>query len=98
MPLPQPPLESLATVEETVVRDKAVESLRSVAEHHSKAHVEEYFVPMIKRLATGECPPSCPTNSHLLLPFQENGSLPGLQPVVCSQWSMLTALLAPSRT
>eukprot|EP00731_Ephydatia_muelleri_P009439 Em0005g25a len=49
-----PPLESLATVEETVVRDKAVESLRSVAEHHSKAHVEEYFVPMIKRLASGE--------------------------------------------
>ena len=43
-------------MEETVVRDKAVESLRSVAEHHSKAHVEEYFVPMIKRLASGESP------------------------------------------
>ena len=49
-----PPLESLVTVEETVVRDKAVESLRSVAEHHSQEHMEEHFVPMVKRLSTGE--------------------------------------------
>ena len=41
-------------MEETVVRDKAVESLRAVASHHSKEHIEEFFVPMIKRLATGE--------------------------------------------
>ena len=38
-----------------MVRDKAVDSLRSVAEHHSGPHMEEYFVPMIKRLAGGEC-------------------------------------------
>ena len=50
----QPPLESLATVEETVVRDKSVESLRSVAEHHTTEQLEEHFVPMIKRLASGE--------------------------------------------
>ena len=31
-----PPLESLATVEETIVRDKAVESLRTIAEQHSR--------------------------------------------------------------
>lgn len=37
-----------------MVRDKAVDSLRSVAEHHSKDLIEEYFVPMIKRLAGGE--------------------------------------------
>jgi len=49
-----PPLESLATVEETVVRDKAVESLRAVAEHHSQENMEDHFVPMIKRLASGE--------------------------------------------
>ena len=36
------------------MRDKAVDSLRAVAEHHSAEHVEEYFVPMIKRLASGE--------------------------------------------
>ncbi len=51
---PQPPLESLATVEETVVREKAVESLRAVAEHHPPALLEEHFVPMIRRLAVGK--------------------------------------------
>ena len=55
--LPQPPLESLATVEETVVRDKAVESLRAVAEHHSKESIEEHFIPMIRRLASGKTLP-----------------------------------------
>jgi serine/threonine-protein phosphatase 2A regulatory subunit A len=49
-----PPLESLATVEETVVRDKAVESLRTVAKQLSAKQIEEYFLPLIKRLATGE--------------------------------------------
>jgi serine/threonine-protein phosphatase 2A regulatory subunit A len=29
------PLESLATVEETIVRDKAVVSLRAIADEHS---------------------------------------------------------------
>ena len=48
-----PPLENLATVEETVVRDKAVESLRKIADKHSVAALEEHFVPMLKRLATG---------------------------------------------
>ena len=50
---PQPPLESLATVEETVVRDKAVESLRAVAEAHSPKDMEEHFIPMVQRLTTG---------------------------------------------
>ena len=49
----QPPLESLATVEETVVRDKAVESLRAVAEVHSPGDMEKHFLPMIQRLTTG---------------------------------------------
>jgi serine/threonine-protein phosphatase 2A regulatory subunit A len=46
-------LENLANIEETVVRDKAVESLQKVAEKHSAAQLEEYFIPMILRLATG---------------------------------------------
>lgn len=41
-------------MEETVVRDKAVDSLRSVASQHSPQSIEEYFVPMIRRLASGE--------------------------------------------
>ena len=50
----QPPLESLATVEETVVRDKAVESLRKICEEHSTEDLEAHFVPMVKRLAVGD--------------------------------------------
>jgi serine/threonine-protein phosphatase 2A regulatory subunit A len=47
-------LESLATVEETVVRDKAVESLRTISAQHSVADLEAHFVPLVKRLASGD--------------------------------------------
>lgn len=50
----QAPLESLATVEETVVRDKAVESLRTISSQHSVSDLETHFVPLIKRLASGD--------------------------------------------
>uniref|UniRef100_A0A672SDK8 Serine/threonine-protein phosphatase 2A 65 kDa regulatory subunit A beta isoform-like n=1 Tax=Sinocyclocheilus grahami TaxID=75366 RepID=A0A672SDK8_SINGR len=49
-----PPLESLATVEETVVRDKAVESLRKISQEHSPVDLEVHFVPLVKRLASGD--------------------------------------------
>ena len=49
-----PPLESLATVEETIVRDKAVESLRTVAEQHTREDLETHFVPLVKRLSGGD--------------------------------------------
>lgn len=49
-----PPLESLATVEETFVRDKAVESLRAVAQQHSSNDLETHFVPLVTRLASGD--------------------------------------------
>ncbi|KAG8570116.1 hypothetical protein GDO81_014716, partial [Engystomops pustulosus] len=49
-----PPLESLATVEETVVRDRAVESLRAISHEHSPADLEAHFVPLVKRLASGD--------------------------------------------
>nr|XP_022324532.1 serine/threonine-protein phosphatase 2A 65 kDa regulatory subunit A alpha isoform-like [Crassostrea virginica] len=49
-----PPLESLATVEETVVRDKAVDSLRNIATQHSPADLENHFVPLVKRLSAGD--------------------------------------------
>lgn len=48
------PLESLSTVEETVVRDKAVESLRTVIQQHSPADLEEYVIPALQRLCTGD--------------------------------------------
>nr|CAD7456049.1 unnamed protein product [Timema tahoe] len=49
-----PPLESLATVEETVVRDKAVDSLRAISSQHSPADLEGHFVPLVQRLAAGD--------------------------------------------
>ncbi|XP_006833878.1 PREDICTED: serine/threonine-protein phosphatase 2A 65 kDa regulatory subunit A beta isoform-like isoform X3 [Chrysochloris asiatica] len=49
-----PPLESLATVEETVVRDKAVESLRHISQEHTPVALEAHFVPLVKRLASGD--------------------------------------------
>ncbi|XP_049469542.1 serine/threonine-protein phosphatase 2A 65 kDa regulatory subunit A beta isoform isoform X4 [Panthera uncia] len=49
-----PPLESLATVEETVVRDKAVESLRQISQEHTPNALEAHFVPLVKRLASGD--------------------------------------------
>ncbi|CAG9771184.1 unnamed protein product [Ceutorhynchus assimilis] len=49
-----PPLESLATMEETVVRDKAVESLRIVASQHNIADLEKHFFPLVQRLSTGD--------------------------------------------
>ncbi|CAF1212487.1 unnamed protein product [Adineta ricciae] len=49
-----PPLESLAQVEETIVRDKAVESLRTLAPQHSTTDLETFFVPTVKRLAQGD--------------------------------------------
>mmetsp|Transcript_45033 Transcript_45033/g.133086 ORF Transcript_45033/g.133086 Transcript_45033/m.133086 type:complete len:586 (-) Transcript_45033:284-2041(-) len=48
------PLETLATVEETVVREKAVESLTKVAAQLSDPHLLEHFVPLIRRLAQGD--------------------------------------------
>jgi serine/threonine-protein phosphatase 2A regulatory subunit A len=47
-------LESLATVEETVVRDKAVESLKLIAAQHAVADFETHFVPLVQRLAGGD--------------------------------------------
>ena len=49
-----PPLENLSSVEEAVVRDKATESLRNVAQYHSQADLETYFFPLIQRLSSGE--------------------------------------------
>ena len=49
-----PPLESLAAVEETVVREKAVESLRQIAIDHSSSDLENHMIPLLRRLAAGD--------------------------------------------
>ena len=42
-------------MEEMVVRDKAVESIGLVSESLPGSDVEKHFVPIINRLASGEC-------------------------------------------
>ncbi|KAJ2781266.1 protein phosphatase 2A structural subunit [Coemansia javaensis] len=48
------PLENLAAAEETVVRDKAVESINKLVEAMDQLHVEEYLIPCVARLSSGE--------------------------------------------
>jgi len=43
-----PPLETLCTVEETVVRDKAVESLCSIGGQMKERDVVDWFIPLVK--------------------------------------------------
>jgi len=45
------PLEALAQVEETVVHDAAVAALNVIGASLSPAHMEQHFVPLIKKLA-----------------------------------------------
>ncbi|KAG4918701.1 hypothetical protein JHK85_056982 [Glycine max] len=49
-----PPLETLCTVEETCVRDKAVESLCRIGSQMRESDLVEYYIPLVKRLAAGE--------------------------------------------
>ncbi|CAH2045474.1 unnamed protein product [Thlaspi arvense] len=49
-----PPLETLAAVEETCVREKAVESLCRVGSQMRESDLVDHFIPLVKRLAAGE--------------------------------------------
>lgn len=48
------PLENLATIEEPLVRDKAVESLNKICEQLSQQQIEQYFIPLVVRLSKAE--------------------------------------------
>ncbi|XP_059471934.1 serine/threonine-protein phosphatase 2A 65 kDa regulatory subunit A alpha isoform-like [Neocloeon triangulifer] len=50
-----PPLESLATVQEAAVRERAVESLQQICALQSPSDLENHFVPLVLRLADGDC-------------------------------------------
>jgi serine/threonine-protein phosphatase 2A regulatory subunit A len=49
-----PPLETLSTVEETCVREKAVESLCRVGSQMRESDLVDHFISLVKRLAAGE--------------------------------------------
>ncbi|TKA24381.1 hypothetical protein B0A50_06701 [Salinomyces thailandicus] len=48
------PLENLATIEEPLVRDKAVESLNKICDQLSQHQIETYFTPLIVRLSKAD--------------------------------------------
>ncbi|KIK71015.1 hypothetical protein GYMLUDRAFT_254306 [Collybiopsis luxurians FD-317 M1] len=48
------PLENLSSVEETLVRDKAAESITKVAAVLSATQIEEHCIPLLKRLSSAE--------------------------------------------
>lgn len=48
------PLEALATVEESTVREKALAALRSVVARLAPAAVDAHAAPLVQRLATGD--------------------------------------------
>ena len=48
------PLETLASVEETVVREKAVEALCKVGEEFPVEQLNEHYIEMLKRLSGGD--------------------------------------------
>jgi serine/threonine-protein phosphatase 2A regulatory subunit A len=43
-----PPLETLCTVEETCVRDKAVESLCRIGAQMKESDIVDWFIPVVK--------------------------------------------------
>jgi serine/threonine-protein phosphatase 2A regulatory subunit A len=47
-------LESLAAVEETLVREKAAESITKLSSVLSPQQIQDYYVPLLKRLSTGD--------------------------------------------
>ncbi|MBW0494723.1 hypothetical protein O181_034438 [Austropuccinia psidii MF-1] len=48
------PLENLGTTEETLIREKAAESLTQIAQLLSTQQLEEFYVPALKRLSAAE--------------------------------------------
>lgn len=48
------PLESLAIVEETIVREKALESINKISEDQTSQQIEQHFLPLLRKLATNE--------------------------------------------
>ncbi|KZT02725.1 ARM repeat-containing protein [Laetiporus sulphureus 93-53] len=47
------PLENLCAVEETLVRDKAAESITKISAALSQAQIEKYYIPLLQRLSHG---------------------------------------------
>jgi serine/threonine-protein phosphatase 2A regulatory subunit A len=72
------PLENLSAVEETLVRDKAAESIAKVSAVLSQKQIEEYYIPVLRRLSSGEWFTSRASSAALYPPVYSKVS-PGIQ-------------------
>lgn len=70
-----PPLENLAAVEEAVVRDKATESIAKISTVLSTQQIEEYYMALLRRLATGDWFTSRTSSTALFTPVYPKVSL-----------------------
>ena len=77
------PLETLSMVEETVVRDKAVESMSTIGAVLPEAHLVEYFCPLIK-VRSPSLPLSLPLPPHH--PPHRGGVGCGTQRLASGEW------------
>ncbi|KAJ3485559.1 hypothetical protein NLI96_g4863 [Meripilus lineatus] len=70
------PLENLSAVEETLVRDKAAESITKVAAVLTPAQIEQYYIPLVQRLTRGEWFTSRTSACALYAPVYDKASPP----------------------
>jgi len=69
-----PSLETLATVEETVVRDRAVASLTSMSELMTDTEIQNNYIPLVLRLASNEWFTGRVSAVNLIDPIYPRGS------------------------
>ncbi|OCH96167.1 ARM repeat-containing protein [Obba rivulosa] len=72
------PLENLSAVEETLVRDKAAESITKISATLNQAQIEQYYIPLLQRLSRGEWFTSRTSSCALYAPVYDRVS-PSLQ-------------------
>lgn len=83
-------LETLAAVEETVVREKAIESCGKIALTMPPNHIEEHYLPMLKRLSAGDWFTSRTSACGLYAPIY-NLCSPGAQEELKKAFGLLCA-------
>ncbi|KAI0655077.1 ARM repeat-containing protein [Cubamyces menziesii] len=72
------PLENLSAVEETLVRDKAAESITKIANVLSAQQIEQFYIPLVQRLSHGEWFTSRTSSCALYAPVYDKVS-PSIQ-------------------
>ncbi|KZT74630.1 ARM repeat-containing protein [Daedalea quercina L-15889] len=70
------PLENLCAVEETLVRDKAAESVTKISAVMSQAQIEQFYIPLLNRLSHGEWFTSRTSSCALFPPVYDKVSSP----------------------